>query len=126
MDVPTIVAKVSALGYSAEPQAGDEAAGAAARSFGREAAYWRRRFWLSLLFTLPVFLLSMVLKHTAATKARGLAAAALAPPPAASPSLAASAAAAPTAALARSPPPPPHPPPRPLPRRRCPPRSCRG
>ncbi|EOD22720.1 hypothetical protein EMIHUDRAFT_195043 [Emiliania huxleyi CCMP1516] len=61
VDVPTIVAKVSALGYSAEPQAGDEAAGAAARSFGREAAYWRRRFWLSLLFTLPVFLLSMVL-----------------------------------------------------------------
>jgi len=67
IDVPAICARVAALGYPAEPQAEDIEAVAAASSFGKEAAHWRRMFAGSLLFTLPVFLLSMLFKHLPST-----------------------------------------------------------
>ena len=63
VDVPAIVAKVGVIGYRAEVQEEGFEAAAAASSFGQEARHWRHMFLGSLLFTIPVFLLSMVFKH---------------------------------------------------------------
>ena len=61
VDVPAIVEKVAAAGYPSEPTE-DEAAQVGA-SDDREARKWRALFLGSALFTLPVFLISMVLRH---------------------------------------------------------------
>jgi Cu+-exporting ATPase len=67
VDVPAIVARVVQTGYAAELQADDIEAMAAASSFGQEAAHWRRMFAGSLMFTVPVFLISMIFRHVPST-----------------------------------------------------------
>ena len=64
IDVPAIVKRVCDTGFAAEVQAEDEDMLAAVSSFGQEAARWKRLFLGSLLFTAPVFLISMVSETT--------------------------------------------------------------
>ena len=59
--VPAMIDAVVAAGYSAEPIAAD--AQHKGPDHAREARSWLRRFLVTLPFTVPVFLLSMVLKH---------------------------------------------------------------
>ena len=60
VDVPAIVATVTALGFAAAPAEGGS--GVNMSNYDREALKWRRYFLGSALFTTPVFVLSMVLK----------------------------------------------------------------
>ena len=60
--MPSLLARIISGGYQAEVMAGDNLANLSS-SFDSESRQWRRRFVGSLLLTLPVFLLSMVLKH---------------------------------------------------------------
>ena len=59
--VPNMVDAVVAAGYAAEPIASDEVI--SGPDYSKEANEWSRRFFATLPFTVPVFLLSMVLKH---------------------------------------------------------------
>ena len=61
IDVLRIIEKVAAAGYAAEPTE-DDAALSGATDDG-ETRRWRRLFVGSCAFTLPVFLISMVLNH---------------------------------------------------------------
>lgn len=55
------------LGYTAELVAADNlSAGLDER--GREVSFWKRKFWIGFVFSLPVFLLAMVFEHTPRTK----------------------------------------------------------
>jgi copper chaperone CopZ len=58
-DVPKLLACVRASGFGAEL---NEEAHAKAPEYEKEALRWRAQFLGSLVFTLPVFLLSMVIK----------------------------------------------------------------
>lgn len=62
-DVPAIRAAIVALGYFVELLDTTVPAGLHQPKFDAEARRWRRGFLLSLPFTAPVFLLSMVLRH---------------------------------------------------------------
>eukprot|EP00966_Prymnesium_polylepis_P033012 767950-Prymnesium_polylepis.1 len=62
VDVPAIVATVTAIGYHAEV-ADSGGPGVNMSNYDKEARRWRRLFAGSALFTAPVFALSMVLKH---------------------------------------------------------------
>lgn len=67
VDVPAILARVVKTGYAAELQADNIEAVAAASNFGIEIAYWWRMFAGSMVFTLPVFLISMVFRMIPST-----------------------------------------------------------
>ena len=62
VEVPTIVAAVSSIGYRAEEVAGDGSA-TNTDSYDKEARRWKLLFFGASVFTVPVFTLSMVLKH---------------------------------------------------------------
>ena len=59
-----VVAAVRLLGYDADEQTGPEGARLASPGYGDEAATWRRQFLGSLIFTIPIFTISMVLPFT--------------------------------------------------------------
>ena len=61
VDVPAIMAAITSLGY--EVEVSKNGSGVNVSSYDREARRWRRDFLGSLVFTAPVFILSMVLKH---------------------------------------------------------------
>lgn len=61
VDVPAIVSTVTSIGYHAE--VAEDGNGVNVSNYDKEALKWRRYFIGSSLFTVPVFTLSMILKH---------------------------------------------------------------
>ena len=62
-----IISLIEDLGYTADLVAADNlSAGLDERS--REIRFWKRKFWIGFVFSLPVFLLAMVFEHTPRTK----------------------------------------------------------
>ena len=55
------------LGYTADLVTQDNlSSGMDERS--REIKFWKRKFWIGFIFSLPVFLLAMIFEHTPRTK----------------------------------------------------------
>ena len=55
------------LGYTAELVTEDNlSSGMDERS--REIKFWKRKFWIGFVFSLPVFLIAMIFEHTPGTK----------------------------------------------------------
>lgn len=62
-----IITLIEDLGYTAELVKEDNlSSGMDERS--REIKFWKRKFWIGFVFSLPVFLLAMIFEHTPGTK----------------------------------------------------------
>jgi Cu+-exporting ATPase len=63
VDMPTIIGAVHSAGFAATVQAQSVESVGAAADFGSEAKYWRTMLLGSVVFALPVFVVSMVLRN---------------------------------------------------------------
>ena len=58
---------IEELGYTAELITADNlSAGMDERA--REIRFWKRKFWMGFVFSLPVFMIAMIFEHTPKTK----------------------------------------------------------